>query len=571
MKARKQNGKNPKRLPAQISILLSISAVIFTGCKNAAENKTMSETVDADPAQLDEIVEIIDPEVAATDQSMENMNDSMIAPDQTAIPCTTAPILTIETTAYEHCCLGGDILNIQYDEVSISGDGYEAVAQAVSEWNRQDIEQIESLKDYAGHTKKLSSVVYCNRMDNSVISFNQQRHEQDGFIYYHGINFDVTSGRKLTLADMLTDEEGFYKKATEIAVEKLLEIPDADKLPSGYGTDVAYEFANGILDSENKWYLNAYGIVYSYRNFEDSVWHGYIPNHHEDIPKEDDERTGDASYLPGNITVTIPYEDVAEYMKPAYCGIQDVGTAKFSANEIVYVNLSNKRFSEKTSNEKSANVDFTALDTVLLTIDETGAEENEISITINNRKETIETEAWLMDAYLLCQKNGSTYLLFDTSYADHDDTTHLYDITDGRITKNDELEFECITKPVNTDSFILQGYMTVFGAHFCYAAYMIDESTGKLIYPEIYYTDAENRNITITLTRELPVVIYGEETTLPPGTPLQVTALDNGSGTAYFYELNNGLEGEFYYTMDDWMIHIDGLEESSYFDIEYGG
>lgn len=571
MKTSRQNDKNLTRLLVQIIMLLIISAVSLTGCNNTTDNETLSETVEVDLRQANEPVEFIDSEVTATDNFMEDKNVSM-QPYQTAIPCSS-PILTIETSVREHFC-DGEILNIRYDEISISGDGFEAVAQAVSEWNKQDIEQIEKLKDYVGYTNELSSVVDCNRIDNSVISFKQRWHEYDGFTYYRGINFDVTSGKKLLLADILVDEEGFNKKAIEIAVERLQKIPDADKLPSGYEDDVAYDFTNGILDSKNKWYLDAYGIVYSYSNFEDTIWHGYIPNYHEDIPEADDERTVVNSYLPGNITVTIPYEDVAEYIKPAYCGIQDVGAAKFSVNETVHVNLSNKRVYEKTSYEKSSDAELIALDTILITIDETGSEENiinKISITINNRKETFETEAWMRDAYLLCQENGSTYLLFDTTFADHDDTTYLYDITNGGITKNEELRFARIIKPINANSFVLQEYMTVFGTYFCYATYMIDESTGKLLYPEMYYTDAEYNNITITLIRELPVVIYGEETTLPPGTPLQVTALNNSSGTAYFYELNDGLEGEFYYTIDDWTIRIDGLEESFYFDLKYGG
>lgn len=565
MKTSRQNDKNLTRVPAQIIMLLIISAVLLIRCKNTTDNETLSETVDADLGQTNEPVESINSEATATDSCMEDKNISM-QPDQTAIPCS-APILTIET-AFRTYYWDGEALNIQYDEVSISGDGFEAVAQAVSEWNQLNIEQIEILKDCVGLTTELSSVVDCNRIDNRVISFKQRWREQGIFTYYPSFNFDVASGKKLALADILVDEDGFNEKAIEIAVEKLQEIPDADKLPSGYENDVAYDFTNGILDSENKWYLDACGIVYAYRNFEDTVWHGYIPNHHEDIPEEDDEHTVVDSDLPGDITVTIPYEDVAEYMKPAYCGIQDVGAAKFSVNETVHINLSNKRVSEKTSYEKSSDAELTTLDTILITIDETDSI-NKISITINNRKETFETYAWMQDAYLLCQKNGSTYLLFDTSYADHDDITYLYDITNGGITKNEELEFACIIKPVNANSFTLNEYMTAFGNYFGYGTYMIDESTGKLLYPEIYYTGGGYNEI--TLIRELPVVIYGEETTLPPGTPLQVTALSYDSGTAYFFEFNDGLAGELYFTLEDGTIYIDGLEESYYFDIEYGG
>lgn len=575
MKTIRLNDKKLTRLPAQIIMLLIVSAVLFTGCKNTFGNKNITETVET--TQINDPDQFIDSEMAATDNFTEDENAS-VQSDQTAIPCGT-PILTIETIVREHYC-GNEVLNIQYDEISISGDGFEAVAQAVSEWNKQDIDQIEKLDDYAGYTHQFISDVDCNRMDGSVISFRQRWNDQDGFIEYRGINFDVASGKRLTLADILIDEEGFIEKATEIAVAKLLEIPDAEKLPEGYEIDVAYEFRNGIVDLQNKWYLDACGIVYSYTNFEDTVWHGYLPSHHEDIPEGEEESAGVDSYLPGNITITIPYEDVAEYMKPEYCGIQGAGVARFSINETVRVNLSSRRISEKAIYEESSGADLTALDTVLITMDETGSEEDIIkkaSILINSREEMIEMEAeeWMQDAYLLCQENGSTYLLFNTSLVDHDHTTYLYDITDGGITQNEELEYTWIIEPVNTNSFRLLDIIDVFGTYFGYATYTIDESTGKLVDPELHYTDAEYYNITLTLVRELPVVMHGEETTLPPGTPIQVTALTsiNDSGTAYFWELIYGEEGEFYYTIDDFRtICIDGLEESAYFEfLPYSG
>lgn len=114
----------------------------------------------------------------------------------------------------------------------------------------------------------------------------------------------------MILVDIFVDEEGFVQKATQIAVEKLQEIPDANKLPQGYADDVAYDFERGLVDSDHKWYLDAFGIVYVYTNFEDTVWHGYIPNYYEDMPEPDEsvtetdeENFGADSFLPGNITV----------------------------------------------------------------------------------------------------------------------------------------------------------------------------------------------------------------------------------------------------------------------------
>lgn len=574
-----QNDRKSTRSRTHVITLLIVAAIMLAGCKNASENETISETVEDELVQTNNTNEAVEPEVSATGNLVEDEAAS-VQFSQTAAP-VGVPLLSVDTIVRESYW-SKEVLHIRYDEVSVSGDGFETVAQAVSEWNKQDIEQIKSMEDLAGYTNELTSDVECIRMDSSVISFKQRWHEEDGFVYYRGINFDVASGKRLILADILADEEGFARKATEIAVKKLLEISDADKLPSGYADDVAYDFTSGVMDEQNKWYLDAHGIVYYYTNFEDTFWHGYIPNHHEDIPdpeenipETDDESDAIDSDLPGNITVTIPYEDVAEYMKPAYCGIQGAGVAQFAVNEKVLVNLSNKRIAEKVSCEESSGADLSAFDTVLITMVETGSEEdviNKICITVNDREETFETEAWMRDAYLLCQENGSTYLLFDTALADHDYTTYLYDITNGSITKNEELEYTWIIKPVNANSLILLDILNIFGTYFGYTVCTVDESSGKIIYPELHYTNAEFSNTTLTLTRELPVIIYDEETTLPPGTPLQITAVSD-SGTAYFYELNDGLAGEFYYTIDNsGTICIEGEEEASYFEfLPYSG
>ena len=90
MKTSRQNDKNLTRLPAQIIMLLIISAVLLTGCKNTTDNETLSETVDADLGKTNEPVESINSEVTATDGFIEDKNVSM-QPDQTAIPCS-API-----------------------------------------------------------------------------------------------------------------------------------------------------------------------------------------------------------------------------------------------------------------------------------------------------------------------------------------------------------------------------------------------------------------------------------------------------------------------------------------------
>lgn len=528
MKRIRHNNQGRKKWLRGVLALFMVPLLLFAGC------------ADTEEASDKEMIS------GGTVPDKEMVSDGGTVPDKESLPQSVSsavrrgtPVLSVQTITRTRY-YGGEALNIKYDELSLSGDGFETAAQAVSEWNRRDIQQIENLQDCMGDTHELSSTVECVRMDGSVISFTQRWHEADGLTDYRGINFDVESGKQLLLADILTDEEGFAARAAEIAVEKLRERSEAGQLPSGYENDVIYEFANGIVDAENNWCLDACGIVYAY-------------NH---------------------LTATIPYGDVAEYMKAAYCGIQGAGVARFSVNEAVCVNLSDQRMTENAFREESAGDRLAVWDALMITTAEgnTEGEWKPVCITINERTETFETEAAMQDAYLLCQESGSIYLLFDTALADHDFTTYLYDITDGGITKKEELEFTWLMQPINVNAIKLLDIIDVFGTYFGYATYRINESTGKLEAPELHYTDAENSDTTLTLVEDLPVIMHGEETVLPPGTPIQITAVSD-SGTARFCELVYGEEGEFYYAIDEnGTVRIDGLEESFYFEsLPYSG
>lgn len=48
------------------------------------------------------------------------------------------------------------------------------------------------------------------------------------------------------------------------------------------------------------------------------------------------------------VTVTVPYETVAEYMKSKYCGIHGAGVAHFPVNETIWLNLSGVKYETKT-------------------------------------------------------------------------------------------------------------------------------------------------------------------------------------------------------------------------------
>lgn len=68
------------------------------------------------------------------------------------------------------------------------------------------------------------------RVDSSVISFKQQWFEYGNERTYLGVNFDMASGKRLFLTDLLVEEEDFQKEAIEIIWNKLQDSLDENIL-----------------------------------------------------------------------------------------------------------------------------------------------------------------------------------------------------------------------------------------------------------------------------------------------------------------------------------------------------
>lgn len=386
-------------------------------------------------------------------------------------------------------------------------------------------------------------------MDNSIISFKQRRVQKLGNSkeWYNGVNFDVLSGKRMVLSDIFTDEEIYIEKLTECILDKTYEIFDEEERYREYKVSISSVVVREYADMDNIWYLDAEGIVF--------LISPYI---------NEDEFLDD-------IMVTVPYEDIAEYMKAEYCGMHGAGVASFSVNRPIRVNLSDAEINWENPTEELSGTELLEWDTVMLTHGEVG---EYINIVVNDSREEVEPCWGISDAFLLCQADNMAYLLFDIIFEGDFYATYLYDISAGKIRCTESLSGAIVNKSINVRSLSLTDRVEVFGTHFSRTDYTLRDESGRLVSAEMHYFN-DDFNCCLNVIRELPVVIDGEPINLKPGSQIMIIGIDD-NGTAYFEEISTGIEGEIRYTIgdgyDDGEIYVDGMKEDYYFDyLPYGG
>lgn len=482
-------------------------------------------------------------------------------PDET-VRQPFAPELTVKTASEDYYDDSGRLaVRVEYDMISLNGQDMDAAAEAVSEWNDRDIGRLVKLgQQYTGYEEygaSFTSGVRCIRMDSSVISLEQQWYESGSERFYLGINFDAASGKRLILTDLLVEEEGFQREAIDIILEKLQDRLGEDFIEE-YRTDAGRDLLYEYIGKGDRWYLDAVGIVFLF------------------------SPTDFGPYLTDYVTVTVPYESVAEYMKSKYCGIHGAGVAHFPVNETVRLDLSGEKYEEIAAVDKFSGTELLEWDTLMLefVMDETedfiGERVGDVSIIVNDRQERMEAFYHIDDAYLLCQVTGETYLVFDDENLDyHGCITYLFDITDGTIEKKEECGAWIINQNVNIRSLMLGEVVEVFGTYFTATQYRLRDESGRLVRSEARDIYEKIGRDALDVIRELPVVVDGEKSTLEPGARIAITAIGDDN-IVYFTEVGTGVKGEIHYTTENddgtGTVYVDGVEEAFYFEfLPYSG
>lgn len=470
------------------------------------------------------------------------------------------PELTIRTVSNDCRSDDGTLeKRIAYDILSLQGDSFKAAAQAISEWNEQYVGKLEMLRaksgDYAGYTVSYETGVTCTRMDDRVISFKQRWYEYDGEPWekYFGANFDTISGKRLTLADIFTDEENFRAKAVEVIVERLRESPHMCDFKPEYELIIEDDL---MADAYDTWYLDACGITFCCRPYGHGAYAGYE-------------------------LVTVPYDEVSGYMKTKYCGMQGYGIAHIPGNETIRVNLSKETAGEKSAKSlmnRLSNTKLSEWDNVMIACSESVYEEEyviDVSIIVNDRQEELGIYYHLYDAYLLCQENDKAYLLLEVAFDHNYNEVYLYDITEGKIEMIEDRTAWLDGTYIGHKAVQLREPVEILGTYFVTAYYTMREESGRLVRAERRYTNENTDVCVLHVIRELPVVINGIETYLPPGSQILITMFED-EGIVHFKEINTKLVGEIRYTIGneerDSGIYIDGVEEAFYFEyLPYSG
>jgi len=440
----------------------------------------------------------------------------------------------------------GEVLLLEADasKVEVTGEGFDALKKSLAaQWNGLDdegYEELEWAKDHYDSLEKeednyfsnyaLSESVAVSRLDNQVVSFCESGYEYTGGAhgnyYCYGRTFDIASGRELQLEDILRRPEGFYAKAVDYIL---------NQLERDYGEGLFADYEETVRtdtfgETPASWYLDNTGIVIDYDLYLIAPYAAGIPS------------------------VTLPYDEFAEFIKEDYIRPCDSLIARVEENQ-----------------------DFSGLigetgKVMLTSVYSDEYSDAEVTVVSENASKTVGTFGRVVDAYVIKRGDGRSFLVFCCDYASDDFVTYVYEVTGGAVQECDKLDGAIWSNTcIGTDRIGFSMHLDVLGTYRGEMVYQLTND-GKLVQTEeIFAVDTSQK---LTLMKDLPVTMDGGKTTIPAGSKIQITGTDN-AGKAYFRLYpDNGSTGMIQYERDDeqWQILIDGVSENEYFEmVPYAG
>lgn len=530
--------KNRKKIKI-LTVLLAGSMLALSGCQDAGRKPEEKEQEEAAQEQEN------------TDAPKEAPGE---AEEEKEAASEVLQITFISEAEDDYDPESGQwLLHTEYQRLEATGSSEEA-AQALEEWSRNRVEEIEQVRaQYAANAMEegrepsdyyqysIYESLEAVRIDRRVVSLVEQNSEYSGGAHGNygstAVNFDAQAGEILKLSDILTDEEGFQKKAEEELIRKLSDTYQ-DGLFPGYEDTIRQMWESGP-----NWYLDGAGITF--------IFQPYLIG----------------PYAMGEARVTLPYKEMEAYLEPSWLPERlstatGVGVLKIPAEEEIPL-----FFSETDSQAHVLRLGI-------------AGEEGYGPIRLELGDSSVETESFerIGSAFLDCRTDGRVFLIFDADYASDDFVTFVYELTDGVLKECDRKEGLSVQGgTVNTESLRLRMHLDVLGTYTSFMDYTID-GNGNLEASGEWFEIAENSSAwqELLTVRELPVRIKGEETTLPAGSHIRITATDN-QGIARFTKTDTGESGEIHYVRGDgaedtWTIYIDGVPDYEYFEtLPYAG
>lgn len=446
------------------------------------------------------------------------------------------PGVTVETSHLQRYTEDGKTLLVEVykDNLTLEGRGYEQAAETVHRLFYSDEEAVnrmaDSLIDSAQEVYELqkddwfsnyelTTAYEIMRLDTRILSVKGWTYEYTGGAHGNsgsgGITVDLESGQELELSHLMSDHAGFMDRAQELVLAEL--DGRKDELFEDYESYVRQNLET------TGWYLNAAGIEFVFTPYEIGP------------------------YASGSITVCVPYGEAAEYMKPEYLVTQGEYIMALPAGR------------EVTAGDSS----------VLIEQRQTGEYMDETFLNVNGTETSLGENVRLDRAFLMRRDSGRVFLVFDLDWASDDYETFVYELTADGAVQTANIWARLDGKNVNPENMNLIFSLDVLGTYSSKMRYELSEDGEFTALEDIYQIEANRQWQELVTKRELPVTVDGQESMLPIGSHIYITATDN-AGTAYFEGTDaagEAISGEIHYEWGEteFVKTIDGVDEFDYF------
>lgn len=205
--------------------------------------------------------------------------------------------------------------------------------------------------------------------------------------------------------------------------------------------------------------------------------------------------------------------------------------------------------------------------------------ENKIEIKTDVCTESI-SQGWIFveEAYIIYDSLGRCFLLVSADLCSSDFKLYVYRIENGNLKKLQELSDVWINESssIGEQKMILAKQLQVLGTYNGYKEYCFDESGLLCTEDDIYdISDQYSMSQVLTISKELPVILDGQESTLSVGTKIRIIGTDD-NGIAVFQIDGTDTKGEIRYITGDgtntWGNVINGIQDYEYFEfLPYAG
>lgn len=435
-------------------------------------------------------------------------------------------------------------LYLQYCDVSVEGKAYENLRRALENWSLEKSEELRGVYQSYEEPAKTEALlkgdefypamvyqnVYLARADEAVVSLVEEM-QQNGSISdgtytetFTGLNYETDTGKKLGLRDVVTDWKVFSEAAVERMLLKCVEVYEEAL------TEDAESIIRAIFEEEKEpvWYLDASGIVLIY---------GQSLYETDGTERE-------------NVKVHLPYAEFGQWIKAAYLPKNADGVALLEENQEVQWIIGNEQ------------------DTVpfILQCNWQDEEMPTAYVKLGEKKKNLDTFTVLGKCYLI-RKDGESYCLIQYDTGSDDYVTNVYRLTDGVLTRTDHVEASVDPGSVSPWKIDMERWVYVLGTYGGRQTYQFTEE-GKLITEDTEY-QLEGNDFVLTTKIDLAVTMEEQETTLPAGSHVVLTATDNDSYVKFVIR-ETGQSGSLKISRNAkeyYRIVVDGRDEYDCFEI----